>query len=108
MSEDGALYLLDLDESKLGKYNYEFRLLKSHKFPGGTGSTPTISADSQRMYLSDDNHNVIALRADDLTLLWSINVGEQVAASIAVAPEGYDVSFIFIYVCYRLKFVFYV
>jgi hypothetical protein len=40
------------------------------------------------MYVSDDNHNVICLDALDLSLLWQINVGEQVAASIAVAPEG--------------------
>lgn len=87
LSEDGALYQLELLPAH-GEYPLHFRVINSAKFPGGTGSTPTISADSKRLLVSDDNHNVLCLDATDLSTLWAVNVGDQVAASIAVAPEG--------------------
>jgi hypothetical protein len=109
VSEHGALYLLDIVPSnRTGRGPREpgpegeeekeeeggqpghpstIRLLDSFLFPGGTGSTPTMNADSTRMFVSDDNHNVIAL-TPHLDLLWSVNVGDQVAASVAVAPDG--------------------
>lgn len=107
VSEHGALYLLDIvpsnrtgrgprepgpgeeEEEEGGQPGHPstIRLLDSFLFPGGTGSTPTMNADSTRMFVSDDNHNVIAL-TPHLDLLWSVNVGDQVAASVAVAPDG--------------------
>jgi hypothetical protein len=53
-----------------------------------SGSTPTISPSSNRVMVSDDNGNVIALNKD-LNELWRVDVGKhQVAASIAVSPDN--------------------
>ncbi|MCP4627646.1 MAG: hypothetical protein GY850_29635, partial [bacterium] len=84
ISEFGALYALDLVES-----NGTFSLtIENHKyFAGGTASTPTISPDSSRVMVSDNDGYVIALDAE-LNELWRLNVGEQIAASIAVSADN--------------------
>jgi hypothetical protein len=90
VSEDGALYLLHLERSSQGGGGrqelaepppFTFTLSSSALFPGGTGSTPTTSADAAKVYLSDDQHNVICMDAQ-LKRLWSLNVGEQVLLSL--------------------------
>ncbi len=58
-----------------------------YDFDGGTGSTPTVSNDGQRVYASDENGNIFALDRD-LTEVWSINVGDQLAASVAVSADN--------------------
>ncbi len=84
VSEFGALYALSLSES-----NGTFSLtITNHKyFAGGTASTPTISPDSSRVMVSDNDFNIIALDAE-LNELWRLNVGEQIAASIAISPDN--------------------
>lgn len=85
VSDNGALYRLELSGTHPG--NYQLRIVGHHYFSGGTGSTPTVAVDGSLVMVSDDNGNVIALdRA--LNELWRINVGEQIAASIAVAADG--------------------
>jgi len=60
----------------------------STTFTGGTGSTPSVSADATRIYVSDADNNVICIDADTLETLWKVSLPENVAANIAVAPEG--------------------
>lgn len=84
VSSHGALYALDLvRQDKL----LSLRITARYDFDGGTGSTPTVSNDGQRLYISDENGNVMALDRD-LKEIWRINVGEQVAASVAVAADN--------------------
>ncbi len=84
-SELGAIYSLDLVDD--GNGGLEFSVLNSATFVGGTGSTPTISEDGSRVYVSDNLGNVIALDSS-LNELWRLDVGEPLSASIAVSPDN--------------------
>ena len=48
-----------------------------------------MSNDGQRLYITDENGNVMALDRD-LQEIWRINVGEQVAASVAVSADNHE------------------
>jgi outer membrane protein assembly factor BamB len=85
VSHNGALYLLELRGERAGGYALE--IVRSFVFEGGTGSTPTIRVDGGLVVVSDDNGNVIALDAE-LRERWRLDVGSQVAASIAVSSDG--------------------
>ncbi len=84
VSANGAIYALDLVPSgdKLSMV-----IAARFDFDGGTGSTPTASNDGQRLYITDENGNVMALDRD-LKEIWRINVGDQVAASVAVSADN--------------------
>ncbi|CAM3800364.1 PQQ-binding-like beta-propeller repeat protein [Parendozoicomonas haliclonae] len=82
---NGALYAIDMVEAADGRYRLE--VAASTYFEGGSGSTPALRADGQRVYASDDNGHLIALD-NDLNELWRVNVGEQIPASITVASEN--------------------
>ena len=85
LSEFGAIYSFQLAED--GDGALAFQMLNSAEFMGGTGSTPSISEDGSRIYVSDNAGNVIAFdRA--LEELWRYDVGDAVAASIAVSPDN--------------------
>lgn len=85
-SANGALYALELVPS--GE-QLSLVIAARYDFDGGTGSTPTVSNDGQRLYLTDENGNVMALNRD-LQEIWRINVGEQVAASVAVSADNQE------------------
>ncbi len=87
-SELGAIYSIDLVDD--GNDGLEFQLLGSATFEGGTGSTPTISEDGRKVYVSDNLGNVIALD-NDLKELWRYDVGAPVAASVAVSPDNDEI-----------------
>lgn len=86
VSANGALYALDL--AKKGE-QLSVNIAARYDFEGGTGSTPTVSNDGQRLYITDENGNVMALDRD-LNEIWRINVGEQVAASVAVSADNQE------------------
>jgi len=86
VSTNGAIYALDLVPNGdtlavviAGRYDFD----------GGTGSTPTVSNDGKRLYITDENGNVMALDRD-LQEIWRINVGDQVAASVAVSADNHE------------------
>jgi len=81
ISNNGAIYRLHLTKENTLEITDHFY------FSGGSGATPTISADSKLILISDDAGNVIALDSN-LKEVWRINVGTQVLASIAVAADG--------------------
>jgi outer membrane protein assembly factor BamB len=85
LSELGAIYALDLVDD--GSGGLEFEVLSSAQFEGGTGSTPAVSEDGQRVYVSDNVGNVIAYDSA-LSELWRFDVGSPVAASVAVSPDN--------------------
>ena len=84
LSERGALYALELNDDGTG---LEFLLRNTLSFEGGTGSTPTVSADGSRIYVSDNLGNVIALDSE-LRTIWQFDLGDPAAASIAVSPDN--------------------
>jgi outer membrane protein assembly factor BamB len=87
LSERGALYAYDLVESGAG---LGFTLRNTLSFEGGTGSTPTVSEDGSRVFVSDNLGNVIALDAN-LETVWQFALDDPVAASIAVSPDNSEV-----------------
>lgn len=84
-SELGAIYSLDLVDD--GKGGLEFKILNRRTFKGGTGSTPAMRADGQRVYVSDNEGHVIALD-NELKEMWRVNVGEPLVGSITVAADN--------------------
>ncbi len=88
VSELGALYVLDLVDD--GNGGLEFSVVNSTTFIGGTGSTPTISEDGNRVYVSDNLGNVITLDSD-LNELWRFDVGDPIVASVAVSPDNSEI-----------------
>jgi hypothetical protein len=85
ISELGAIYALDLVDD--GSGGLEFRVLHFASFEGGTGSTPSVSEDGRRVYVSDNIGNVIAYDSE-LNEIWRFDLGSPVAASIAVSPDN--------------------
>lgn len=85
VSQNGALYALELRDERPGARRLE--IVRSFVFEGPTGSTPTLSAAGDTVVVSDDNGHVIALDRD-LAERWRVDVGAQVAASIAVSADG--------------------
>lgn len=88
VSQNGAVWALEVVGQ--GPDQYELRSAGHYAFSGGTGSTPTVSLSSDRLLLSDDNGHVIALDTA-LKELWHVNVGGQVAASIAVSSVDREI-----------------
>jgi hypothetical protein len=84
VSNNGAVYALDLVGN--GR-QLSLNIAARYDFDGGTGSTPAVTNDGQRIYLTDENGNVLALNRD-LQEIWKIDVGEQVAASVAVSADN--------------------
>lgn len=87
VSQLGALYALTLTPTATG---HEFHIRNYVTFDGGTGSTPTISADGSRVVESDGLGNVIVLDAD-LNEQWRLQVGAPIAASVAVSPDNREI-----------------
>jgi hypothetical protein len=87
-SEIGAIYLLDLVRKSGDKSGgLEFQILNRATFQGGTGSTPALSADGRRVYVSDNTGHVIALDSE-LNEVWRVDVGEPLVGSITVSPDN--------------------
>ena len=87
-SEIGAIYALNLQADDNG--GLAFKLLDRMTFQGGTGSTPALSADGRRVYVSDNDGHVIALD-HELTEMWRLNVGEPLVGSMTVAPDNNEI-----------------
>ena len=84
-SELGAIYALDLVDD--GNGGFKFQVLNHKTFKGGTGSTPALSADGQRLYVSDNEGHVIALDTE-LAEVWRLDVGEPLVGSITVSADN--------------------
>ncbi|MCX2977143.1 PQQ-binding-like beta-propeller repeat protein [Candidatus Marimicrobium litorale] len=87
-SEIGAIYSLTLQDN--GNGGLEFEVLNRNTFQGGTGSTPALSADGSRVYVSDNEGHVIALD-HELNEVWRVDVGEPLVGSITVAPDNNEI-----------------
>ncbi|MGD8826989.1 MAG: hypothetical protein PVI24_18535, partial [Myxococcales bacterium] len=79
----GFNYAIDLVDDGNGG----FQVQHSVSFVGGTGSTPSVSEDGTRIYVSDNEGNLIALD-DRLQERWRYDLGEPLAASVAVSPDN--------------------
>lgn len=59
-------------------------------FPGGSASTPTLSADGQRIYIGDSYRSILALDTR-CQPIWSLDVGSQVVGSLAVSQDNHEI-----------------
>jgi outer membrane protein assembly factor BamB len=84
VSELGALYQLAVAAGTAGAQIQE---ICHRSFAGGSASTPTVSADGQRVYLGDNVGALIAV-GTACEELWSVDVGAQIFGSIAVASDN--------------------
>lgn len=84
LSEYGSLYALEIIP---GSPHSELKIVHSVSFQGGSGSTPALAADGSRVYVADNDGNLIAYDRD-LREIWKISLGEQIAASISVARDN--------------------
>jgi len=87
-SESAALYGLDLLKTDQG---YSFNINSVTEVPGGTASTPTVSADGKRIYIANAFDTVYAVNADNGEVIWSFNVGNKVTGSLVVAADNREV-----------------
>jgi outer membrane protein assembly factor BamB len=63
-------------------------LWRNDSFPGGTASSPTLSADGTRLYVTD---NVDALHAVDAATgetVWTHTLGYAAGGSVSLSPDG--------------------
>jgi outer membrane protein assembly factor BamB len=86
VSEYGALYCLKLASAGGGLYVVDNLFHTS--FVGGTASTPALSADGHKVYVGDNFGKLIAIDASDGSILWELDVGEQIFGSISVASDN--------------------
>jgi len=59
--------------------------------PGGTASTPTISADGKRVYVADAFGLVYAVNTDNGDTIWSIDVTSKVQGSLVVSADNGEI-----------------
>jgi len=86
VSELGALYSLKLIPNELGKYNFE--ILNYSTFEGGSASTAALRPDGKRVYIGDNEGNLIAIDAETGSQVWKFYLGEQITASVSVAADN--------------------
>ena len=70
-SEVGAIYVFDLVRSTDGE-GLAFQLLNKATFQGGTGSTPALSADGRRVYVSDNGGHGFAVLCEFVVTYTSV------------------------------------
>lgn len=84
----GALYAYALMKGDNEEYAWQEQC--HAYFAGGSASSPTLSADGQRVYIGDSYRSVLALNTQCQTV-WSLDVGSQVVGSLAVSQDNHEI-----------------
>jgi len=63
-------------------------LWTNESLPGGSGSSPDLSADGSRLYVNDNVDSVHALDARTGEEIWSFPIGHASGGSPSTSPEG--------------------
>ena len=80
----GALYALDLVDTPQGR---TFRIAHATDMGKGSGSSPSLSPDATRVYVSDDEGLFYAVDAAEGGVVWSVQT-QATAAAAAVGADG--------------------
>jgi len=88
VSEYGALYALDLVSN--GGSTLEIEEVAHQSFSGGSASTPALRQDGSRVYVADNEGNLIAIDSN-CNQIWTVNVGSQIFGSIGVASDNGEI-----------------
>ena len=87
-SDYAGLYGLDLvSDGEL----FRLEVAVVAEVPGGTASTPTVSADGERIYIADAYDSVYAIDAASGRQIWSFDVGDKVAGSLDVSADNGEI-----------------
>lgn len=81
ISEKGALYALSLKD---GVITIDWR----RDFEGGSGTSPTLGPDGNRVYVGDNFGKVLAIDTKKGDLIWEVDVKNQVFASITASTDN--------------------
>jgi hypothetical protein len=95
----GSLYAFDLVQNEDGFY--QLITAARRDFTGGTGASPALSSDGTRVYTADNDHHVLAFDRD-LNPLWSIELGENIPASISISSKSNDLYAVSLQNIYKL------
>ena len=86
VSEFGALYRIDIRRKRGG--GHQALSVCRTDFDGGSASTPSLKADGSRVYVGDNFGSLLSIDAKDCSVAWSVDVGAQIFASVAVASDN--------------------
>ncbi|MCA9771046.1 MAG: PQQ-binding-like beta-propeller repeat protein [Myxococcales bacterium] len=87
VSEFGALYGLDLVANGGG---FDVTEACRRDFSGGSASTPALRTDGTRIYVGDNDGNLLAIRPD-CTDAWTLSIGSQIVGSVGVASDNGEI-----------------
>lgn len=63
-------------------------LWAKESLPGGSASSPLLSADGQRVFVTDNAGSLHALDANTGTILWSVDIGYAAGGNPSLSPDG--------------------
>jgi len=89
VSDHGALYCLELKVKPDLSYEINERFHVS--FNGGSASTPALSADGNRIYVSDNTGIILAIDTENGDILWQLDLGSEVLESLRVASDNGEI-----------------
>ena len=86
VSELGALYALEVEGDAALSVSERCHA----SFEGGSASTPSLRQDGTRVYVGDNDGELIAIEPD-CSEAWRFSIGAQIIGSVAVASDGGEV-----------------
>jgi outer membrane protein assembly factor BamB len=63
-------------------------LWTSDTLVGGSGSSPTLSADGSRLYVTDNGGSLLAIETRTGTVMWTYPLGYKSGGSVSISPDG--------------------
>ena len=85
LSEFGALFGLDIVPD-----GAQFEIIEAchASYDGGSASTPALNADGTVIYVGDNFGKLLAISAEDCSIHWELDLGQQIVGSIAVSSDN--------------------
>ncbi|MGB5810104.1 MAG: hypothetical protein WBG86_06210, partial [Polyangiales bacterium] len=89
VSDFGALSRIDVRRKRDG--GHKAVSVCRADFDGGSASTPSLKADGSRVYLGDNFGSLLSIEAEDCSVAWNVDVGEQIFGSVGVASDNDEI-----------------
>lgn len=86
-TNQAALWCMQYNESD-GKASVS-KVWENNSLPGGSASSPDISADGTRIYVNDNAGNLFAINAASGEIIWKYELGYNTGGSQSTSPDGY-------------------
>lgn len=82
-----ALWAMQYNESNGGAS--VTKLWENNSLPGGSASSPDLSANGSRLYVNDNAGNLYAIAAADGSVIWKYALRYNTGGSQSTSPDGY-------------------